>query len=288
MRRSPYQAIAAILTLYITLLLTGIFSLATISSVVIMRYFESKPQLTIFFADRAGEKEAEALKSTLTATGKVAETKFVTKEDALTLYKEQNKNDPLLLEMVTSDILPASLEVTTSKPEYLAELEPIIQKAEGVEEVVFQKDIVESLLMWTRGARMFLGILVAFLSIDTILIIITITSMKIAIRRDEIEILRLVGASRSYIRSPFVIEGGIYGALSAILSWGTITSIIVVNRSTILSLLGIIPTIELIFKNILDVPFLGMSLGFLSCLIFVGFSLGALGSTIAVNRLLKG
>src|SRR4051812_41316072 len=99
MRRSPYQSLAAILTLFITLLLTGIFSIATISSVVILRYFESKPQLTVFFADRAGKSESDALTQTIMATGKVSSTKFVSKDDALALYKEQNKNDPLLLEM---------------------------------------------------------------------------------------------------------------------------------------------------------------------------------------------
>jgi cell division transport system permease protein len=287
MRRSPYQTIAAILTLFITLLIAGLFSLATLSSVVILQYFESKPQLTVFFTDRAGKKEADALKAMLESTGKVADTKFVSKEDALALYKEQNKDDPLLLEMVTADILPASLEISAIKPEFLAQLEPMIKQADGVDEVVFHRDVVESLLKWTRGIRVFLALLVALLVIDTFFIIISVTSMKIALKKEEIEILRLVGASRWYIRSPFIIEGGVYGIIAAVISWITILTAVLWYRTALLSLFGIIP----VFQNILASPtsslFILLSVGFLGILSFVGCFLGSLGSLFAVNRFLK-
>ncbi len=281
MRRSPYQSAAAVLTMFITLLLTGLFSLATISSVVILQYFESKPQLTVFFSDRAGQKEADALKQTLVATGKIADTKFVSKEEALALYKEQNKNDPLLLEMVTADILPASLEITTTRPEFMAELEPTIKKAEGVEEVVFQRDVVESLLKWTSGVRVFLGTLVALLGIDAIFIIMAITSMKIAVRREEIEILRLVGASRSYIRSPFLIEGGAYGLIGGFFSWLTITGVVLWYREVLVSIFGVVPVLQSVLAHPTDTLFIVLSLGFLGALTFAGFFVGALGSFVS-------
>jgi cell division transport system permease protein len=139
MRRSPYQTFAAILTMFLTFLLGGVFALTTGTSLSILRYFEGKPQLTVFFMEKAGKPEADVLTATLKGTGKVASTKFVSKEEALAIYKEQNKNDPLLLEMVTADILPASLEVTATEPKFLSELEPIIKKADGVEEVISKK-----------------------------------------------------------------------------------------------------------------------------------------------------
>ncbi|MCX8008956.1 MAG: permease-like cell division protein FtsX [Patescibacteria group bacterium] len=286
-RRSPYQAIAAILTLFITLLLTGIFSLATASSVLILQYFESKPQLIVFFKDRAGKKEADSLRTTLEATGKIANIKYVSKEDALMLYREQNKNDPLLLEMVTADILPASLEITTTKPEFLAEIEPIIKKAEGIEEIIFQRDIVESLLKWTRGVRMFLGGLVALLALDTILVIMVVTSMKIALKKEEIEILRLVGASRWYIRSPFIIEGGLYGFISACIAWIVIIGGILWYREALLSFFQSIPIFDAIFANPGNSLFIALAGGIFSILACSGFLLGCLGSFFAVNRFLK-
>jgi len=108
-RRSPYQALAAILTMFLTFLVSGAFGLTVATSLLVLQYFESKPQATVFFKDSAEKEQIDALKTTLEATGKIAGIKYVSKEDALLIYKEQNKNDPLLLEMVNADILPASL-----------------------------------------------------------------------------------------------------------------------------------------------------------------------------------
>lgn len=286
-RRSPYQAMAAIVTMFLTLLLAGIFFLTSVASAVVLQYFEGKPQITVFFVQKAGKTEADALAQTLQATGKVASTKFVSKEDALTIYREQNKNDPLLLEMVTADILPASLEISATDPRNLAELEPIIKKADGVEEVVYQKDVVDTLLVWTNAIRIVGGALAILLGLSAILTIITVTSMKIALKKEEIEILRLVGASRWYIRFPFLIEGGLYGAVGGLCAWLSITGLLLWIRPFLLAFLGTIPTIRLVLVNPLSSIFLLFSFGFLFGLSAIGFFLGSFGSLIATNRYLK-
>ncbi len=286
-RRSPYQAMAAILTMFLTLLLAGIFFLTSVASAVVLGYFEGKPQITVFFTQKAGKTEADALTQTLQATGKVASTKFVSKDDALAIYREQNKNDPLLLEMVTADILPASLEISATDPRSLSELEPIIKKAEGVDEVVYQKDVVDTLLIWTNAIRIIGGALAILLGLSAILNIITVTSMKIALKKEEIEILRLVGASRWYIRFPFLIEGGLYGAGGAFFAWLSITGLLLWIRPFLLAFLGTIPTIHLVLANPLSSIFLLFSFGFLFGLAAIGFLLGSLGSLIATNRYLK-
>src|SRR3989304_6527318 len=98
-RRSPYQSFAAIVTIFLTFLVAVVFFLATYTSALILQYFESKPQIIVFFADNAGQTEIDALSGTLKATGKIAATRYVSKEEALEIYREQNKKDPLLLEM---------------------------------------------------------------------------------------------------------------------------------------------------------------------------------------------
>src|SRR3989304_5399248 len=103
-RRSPYHSTAAVLTMFLTMLLAGLFFLTTVGSSLILGYFESKPQITVFFSDGATTAQADALQKTLEDTGKVSSVKYVSKDEALVIYQEQNKNDPLLLEMVTADI----------------------------------------------------------------------------------------------------------------------------------------------------------------------------------------
>jgi cell division transport system permease protein len=252
-----------------------------------VKYFEAKPQVTVFFKETAGKSEAETLKAALEATGKTAAVTYVSKEQALEIYKEQNKNDPLLLEMVSADILPASLEVSAKDPRFLKELEPTMRGGQGVEEVVYQKDVIDALLSWTNAIRLVGGVLAGLLSLLSMLVIMTIIGMKVALKKEEVEILALIGASSWYIRFPFLLEAGFYGAIGASLAWFVITVILLWFRVSIVSFFGVIPTLNAVFANPLSSVFLLSELGFLIVLSSLGFLLGAAGSAIALTKYLK-
>jgi len=286
-RRSPYQAMAAVLTMFLTFLVGGVFFLATIASLSIISYFESKPQLTVFFVQNAGEKEAEELKALLDETGLVASTKFISKDDALSMYKEQNKNDPLLLEMVSADILPASLEVSAKSPTFLSQLNEKIRGAAGVDEVIYQRDVVDSLLSWTNAIRLTGGIIGGLLVLDSLLIIGTVIAMKVALKRDEIEILTLVGASSWTIRAPFILEGGVYGVIGSGLASFLVTLLILWQRYTLVSFLGVIPSIQTILGSATSAVFIISCLSFILANMIVGFIIGSFGSVIALGRYLR-
>src|SRR3989344_6715269 len=104
-RRAPYQALAAILVMVLTNFAATTFVLATFASQTALRWFETRPQVTAFFEDETTSDQVDMLRAKLAQTGKVKETKFISQEQALVVYREQNKNDPLLLEMVTANIL---------------------------------------------------------------------------------------------------------------------------------------------------------------------------------------
>lgn len=286
-RRSPYQAMAAVLTMFLTFLVGGVFFLATMASIVVLGYFEGKPQVTVFLIPKAGKLEADNLTTKLKATGKVASTHYVSKEDALEIYRQQNKSDPLLLEMVTADILPASLEVSANDPQFLADLAEVIEGSDGVDEVVYQRDVVDSLLSWTNAIRLVGGVLALLLVFDSLLIIGTVIAMKIALKRDEIEILTLVGATPWAIRSPFIVEGGFYGFFGAGLASFILVGVMIWLRPYLFAFLGTIPTFRLLLENLTSPAFLIPSATFLVGNMAVGFILGAMGSVIALRRYLK-
>src|SRR5581483_9801159 len=121
-RRSPYQAMAAIVTMMSTFFVVMVFALIFLGSTVLLTHLESLPQVTAFFKDEAKQSDVDSLKQKVQATGQVAAIKFVSKSDALKIYQEQHKNDKLLLELVTADILPASLEVSATKVQDLPSL----------------------------------------------------------------------------------------------------------------------------------------------------------------------
>lgn len=287
MRRSPYQAMAAILTMFLTLLLVGLFFLASTASFFILRYFEGKPQITVYFQDKATEDVIHTLENNLAATGKTAGITYISKDDALAIYREQNKNDPLLLEMVTADILPASLEVSATDPNYLMDLETVIKDAQDVEEVVYQRDVVETLITWTNAIRWVGGSLAGLLVVDSILIVMTIIGMKIALKRQEVEILNLVGASPWYIRAPFLLEGGLYGLFGAFFGSIIIAGLTLWLFPFLLTFLGGIPSIGGLLAAPTSTAFVLTALGFFGGLAATGFLLGSIGSLVAVGRYLK-
>lgn len=278
-RRSPYQALAVISVMSLTFFVAALVFLLGLGSSIILKYFESRPQITAFFKDEKTQKEIEELKVKLMATGKVSSIRYVSKEEALEIYKEQNKNDPLLLEMVTADILPSSIEVAAIDAKDLSTLAEILKNESGVEDVGYQKDVVENLISWTSAIKTIGIILFIFLAFVSLLIILTITGIRIALRKEEIEILRLVGASSWYIRSPFLLEGVIYGVLGGAVGWLSTYILLLYSAPFLTSLLSGLPIG-------LPPPFLFMLL-FLSGLLICGGLLGAVGSYLAVRRYLK-
>ncbi len=277
-RRAPYQALAATLIMVLTFFVATIFVLTAAGSQAILNWFETRPQVTAFFEDKVTMEQVDILKAKLAQTGKIKEAKYVSKEEALAIYREQNKNDPLLLEMVTANILPASLEVSTTNISYLGEIAQILRQESGVEEVIFQEDVVRSLNNWTNVLRK-IGIgLIATLGGVSLLIILVIIGMKVALRREEIEILQLIGGTDWYIRAPFIFEGIFYGVVGAILAWGISYLLLLYSTPFLVGFLAGIP--------ILPVPFLFM-LALLGAEILVGALIGTLGSLIAVRRYLK-
>jgi cell division transport system permease protein len=102
-----------------------------------LTYFESRPQVKAFFKYESTISDVNNLKSHISSTTTIDAAVFVSKEEALSLYRAQNQDNPLLLEMVTADILPASLEVSANGD--LEKIASIMQQDPLVEEVVFKR-----------------------------------------------------------------------------------------------------------------------------------------------------
>ncbi len=274
-RRSPYQAMAAILIMMLTFLAVSVFTIIIIGSTKVIAYFESKPQVTAFFRDDASQTAIDSLKSDLLATGKVASLHYVTKDEALKIYREQNKNDPLLLELVTADILPASLDISANNITDLTDLSNYLKSNQSVDKVVYQKDVVSALTQWTNAIRIIGIILVAILAVVAIFIMSTIIGIKISHKKDEIEIMQLIGATKWYISSPFVLEGIFYGVVGAVFGWAVSSG----------ALLYTSPLLETFLKGIpvVPVPWL-FYLTLLGGELLLAIFLGVFSSLVAVFR----
>lgn len=219
-RRSPYQALAAVITLTVSFWVAAMFVMVAAGAQTVIKFFESKPQVTAFFTEEPKQTELDKLMEKLKQAASISKVSFVSQEQALKIYQELNKDQPLLLEMVTANILPASLEVSTVHPEDLTKINEVLRSESNVEEVVYQQEIIEELIKWTRSLRTAGLVLVGSLGVVSFLVILVVIGMKISMHRAEIEILRLIGATSIYIKLPFVFEGMAYGFLGGLAAFG--------------------------------------------------------------------
>lgn len=278
--RSPYQTIAAVSILTMTLFLASVLFLLSAGSQAVLRYFETRPQINAFFKAEyvPPAQEIDRLESQLKSTGLVKSFRYVSKDDALIIYKDLNKSDPLLLEAVTASMLPASVEISANKPGDLTLLADQLKIEPQIDDVRYAQDIVGTLTRWTNSVRIIGVSLVGTNILITFVIILLIIGVKVANRREEIVILQLVGASRSYISAPFIYEGIIYGLIGAVIAWGVTYLILLYSMPFLVSFLAGIP--------ILPPPIIFM-FELLGGEMLLGALVGGFGGLIATRRYLK-
>lgn len=278
-RRTPYQALAASMVMFLTFLTLSSFLILAVGSQQILRFYESKPQAIAFFKDGTTDSDIQAIQNALSQTGKITQFKYVSKEEALQIYRERNQNNPTLLELVTANILPASLEISTQTPEDLKPIAEIVKREPVVEEVVFPEDVVASLTQATRLIRIVGGAVVGFLVTFSTLIIIMIIGFKIRVKREEIETMKLLGASARFIRMPYLLEGIVYASIGALSGWLVSVLITWYFEPLLQNSLGEVAQSIFPLSPVL-------MLGLFIIELFVAVLVGGLGSLAAVRRYL--
>lgn len=277
-RRSPYQAIAAIITMTSTFFVVMVFALIFLGSTVLLSHLESLPQVTAFFKDEAKQADIDNLKHTIDATGKTASIKFISKDDALKIFQEGNKDDKLLLELVTSDFLPASLEVSANKVADLNSLADIMKSDKSVEEVIFAQDAVDKLTKFIAGTRIITAVLSILLFVTLSFTTLFIISLRVYVHKEEIETMRLLGAGRWGIFWPFLLEGIFYGCVSAVFS-GIVTYFATPYVASFY---------QDVFLGVLRLPIpITIHLAVVLSGIILGIIASFIGGLIAVNRYIK-
>ena len=261
-RRTPYQSLAGFLVLFFSLFLSSVLfiSLSFVNS--LLNYLETRPQVTVYFQPKTPESNIFKVRDDLSASGKTLSIKYINQNQAYDIYKNLNKDNPLLLEMVSADILPPSLEIFAKKPVYIPEIAEYLKKQGDVDEVQYQKDIVDRLLSLTNILRKSSLIFFSYLLLMSIIVLTTTTSFKIALKKEEIELLRLIGASNTYIRRPYIKEALFMGTTAAGLTFFIFTGGFLYANTFLKGYLAGIPNLTLDFFTIkltiwpLDIIFL--------------------------------
>lgn len=287
-RRSPFQALAAAFVLTLTFFVATNLSILVYSSSRLLKYFETRPQVIAFLKEHTEGTAISDLQNKLSANPDVKEVKYVSKEEALEIYKKATADKPLLSELVSPSIFPASLEFSLTDLGSAQEIIDALKKEPIVDQVGFTAslggeeslgDVVSRLRTLTWYLRVGGAAFVGILALTSFLVLVVIIGMRMTMRRGEIEILSLIGATSSFIRSPIVIEALIYSGLGVITGW----------FFAFLAWLYLAPNIIAYFRELPVLPegILNMAYlfgGILLTELGIGAILALIGSMIAVRR----
>ena len=279
---------AAIFVLSLTFFVATLVSILLYSSSQVLKYFETRPQVIAFLKDTAKEDDINNLQDKLKGDQRIREVKYVSREDALTIYKKATSGNPLLGELVSPDIFPASLEFSVKDLAFAQEVINLVKEDPIVDSVGFTaalggesdlENVVGRLRTVTTYIKVGGGIFTGILSIASFMVILITITMRMMSRREEIEILNLIGATKSFIRSPIIIEAMVYSGLGVLIGWATSFIIILYSAPGVVSYFGEIPVLP---RQTLDLLILfGIILG---AEIIFGFVLALSGSLLAISR----
>lgn len=289
--RNIWLAVAAIAMMAITLtiLLFAILSNLTFNHTI--ENLTSRIDVVEYLKDDVTDEQISKQIQQLKNLDNVKSVTYTTKAQALKAYQEQNADKPKLLAAIsqTDNPLPANITIKPKDPNRIQEIQDFLdkpeQKALQSDPTSYSGERRDAINNITRSTNFFqqagvVGIAV-FILVSAMIIFNTIR-MAIFNRRDELVIMRLLGASTAYIRGPFIVETMLYGAVAAAISLIVVWSLFKIASSTLqASTLGLL---DISFAN---EYFSRHMLSILTIQILVGILIGAASSMIATRRYLR-
>lgn len=291
--RNASLALAAIAVMVVTLTIV-LFS--TVTSVTLnhtVAQIADKINISIYLNDAVTTDQRDSLMNELKKLPEVKSVSYVSKDQALAVYKAANAGNKDLLTAIdeTGNPLPASIAIDPVDPSKIDQIQAILNKPATVQLEDPQagtsysgdrKAAIDKIAHATTILKR-VGIAgVALFTLVSMLIIFNTIQMAIFNRRDEITIMRLLGATTWYIRGPFVVESIIYGILSALISVAIIDVLFVVAASTLQA-----SSLGLLDINYANTYFYDHFFLLLTVQLAAGIVIGAASSVIATRRYLK-
>jgi cell division transport system permease protein len=275
--RNAAMSLAATATMTLMLLLLSGFWIVQAGFLASLSYVEEKVGVVADLHDGATAAEISTTQAKVAALPEVRSVEYVSKDEALRLYREKRvaNGEQDLTSYLKDNPLPASLEVKLRRPEdYRAiadvlKAEPIVAKVQNIE------DTTNQLVTLTNFLRT-LGVVLLSV-IGSIVLFIVINTIRLAVlgRAEEIEVMRLVGASDAFIRWPFVFEGALVGLLGAAITLG-----VLIGASEPLS------RFMVVFFQILPINVGSISRDVTLLVVGAGAGLGILGAWVSVRTYL--
>jgi cell division transport system permease protein len=288
--RSAYVSLASIFVITVALFVIGTTMLLDQLLTASLTNIQSKVDINVYFVTTADEVAINALKTKVEALPDVAEVRYTSREDALTEYRLKNQNDSVAmqaLEELGENPLGATIAIrakNTSQYESIASFLDEQKAMETTETALIDevnyannKESIETLTKIVNAVERATTITMVVLILAAILITFNTIRLAIYTAREEISVMRLVGASNAFIRGPFMLQGIMYGVISGILALAILYPIMI----------WIGPATAEFFEFDLYIYFVNNFGTLFLTIVGIGVGLGLVSSILAITRYLR-
>ncbi len=278
--RNRFMNLVASFTIAVSLLVLGLFLLLAHNLSGVVATVGSQVTVSAYLREDVTEEQKDRLIDSLRDRAEVESTEYLSPQAALEKFQRLFPTMREVAGELDENPLPASVEIHIAEghrnPESLRQLAEELKRIPGVEDADFDLPWVTRLrdvVAMARTAGVSLG---GVVGLAAILTIASVIRMTIYARQQEIEIMRLVGATRTYIAAPFLLESSFLGALGGGLSLGALYAI---HRHLAASQGSIVP----VLRDLLTASFLPQSTSTL--LLLLGLAAGALGGLLSLRKI---
>ncbi len=287
--RNLSTTLGSIITIFLSLLIIGIFFIA--GSVInnVVADVESQVSITAYVADDASQEDIDSVMRSIEGMDGVESVTFTTKDQALENFTTSMTSNPdIVAQLDGQNPLPASIDVQLTEAQEVSSIaqgildnETFVSICDNPEDpsdsLQYGQKTVDKLFSFTNAIRIVGVALIALLIVIAFIFINNTIRLAILARRKEIAIMRLVGASNGFIRGPFLMEGALHAVI------GSILAIVILELLHQLLLPRISAALPWLPIAIDPVTFVFIYLG----LLVAGLLIGIFGSLLAMRRYLK-
>ena len=217
-----FMSFAAISIIVVCLIITGSVSLISYNVDLNIRKLQQESEIAIYIDDSIPTNQAQALQSDIEKIDNVANVTFESGATALESFREELGENADLLEGYSADNSPLrdGFYITMKDVSQVDATIQALQEVEGVANIVVKEDVINKLVQLQRVFRTISITLVIALGLISIFIISNTVKLAMLARKDEISIQKMVGATNSFIRQPFIIEGLLLGLVAGLIAFG--------------------------------------------------------------------
>ena len=272
-----FMSFASVAVITACLFIMGCFSLLTLNIDNMIAEMQSQNRVIAYVDEALDEDEARALESKVSKVANIETCEFVTREEAMTSFESDYDAD--LFENIDSSVFRHRYVLSLTDLSLMQETKADLEGIDGIADVRAHLDYAEKFVTLRNIVSIVSVILVVTLFVVSLFIMTNTIKLATFTRREEIAIMRMVGATNGFIRLPFVVEGLILGALGGAVAYGLVALVYHLATQKLLAAMA--------FGFVVLVPFSTVALPLLGVFLGVGILVGVLGGVSAIRNYLK-